>query len=181
MGASGNAALVRLRAPRVSRRKSPQRMPSIGKQVAAFVARFSPEVAAQFRKARATVRAQFPRGFELVFDNYNAFGCGYSTTAKSSGVVVSVVAYPRWVTLFFFNGTRLPDPDGVLQGTGSRIRSLRLDPPSLLNSTSVRRLLKLAIAPHGAALAAAPRLSTQIKSIVARQMPRRPAATRVAR
>ncbi len=149
-------------------------MPSIQSQVSAFIAKFSPEVASQFRKARAEVRALFPRGFELVYDNYNAFGCGYSTTAKSSGVVVSVVAYPRWVTVFFFYGTKLSDPDGILRGSGSRIRSVRLSPPTLLQSKAVRALLKQAIAKFKSEFQTAPRLSTHIKSVVAKQLPRRP-------
>lgn len=149
-------------------------MPSAQSQVSTFIAKFSPEVAAQFRKARAEVRALLPRGFELVYDNYNAFGCGYSTTTKNSGVVVSVVAYPRWVTLFFFCGAMLPDPEGILQGSGARIRSVRLDPPDLLKSKAVRMLLKQAIAQYAVEFQAAPRLSTHIKSVVAKQLPRRP-------
>ena len=148
-------------------------MASTRSQVAAFIARFSPDVASQFRKARAEVRALFPRGFELVYDNYNAFGCGYSTIAKSSGVVISLVAYPKWVTLFFFYGTSLPDPEGILQGSGSRIRSVRLVPPGVLKSRAVRALLKQAIAQYRAEFEAAPRLSTRVKSIVAMQLPRR--------
>jgi hypothetical protein len=131
-------------------------------------------VAAQFRNTRAEVRALFPRGFELAYDNYNGFGCGYSTTPKSSGVVISIVAYPRWVTLFFFHGAKLDDPGKVLQGSGSRIRSIRLDPPSVLKSRAVRTLLQQAIARYGAEFKAAPRLSTLIKSVAAKQLPRRP-------
>lgn len=151
-------------------------MTSTRSQVSAMISRYSPEIAARFRKARTEVRALFPRGFELVYDQHNAFGCGYSTTEKSSGVVISVVAYPKWVTVFFFHGARLPDPEGILQGSGSRIRSVRLDPPSVLKSKAVRRLLKLAIVPYKEAFEAAPLLSTQIKSVVARQRPRRPRA-----
>lgn len=149
-------------------------MPSTESRVSAFVARFTPEVASHFRKARREVRALFPRGFELVYDNYNAFGCGYSTTTKSSGVVVSVVAYPKWVTLFLLYGAKLPDPDGILQGSGSRVRSIRLDPPALLKSKAVRALLRQAIAPFKAEFQAAPRLSTHVKSVVEKQLPRRP-------
>lgn len=149
-------------------------MPSTQSRLSAFIAKFSPDVAALFRKARSEVRTLFPRGFELVYDNYNALGCGYSFSAKSSGVVVSVVAYPRWVTLFFFHGAKLPDPDGILQGAGARIRSVRLDPPALLKSRAVRTLLKQAISRYAAELQGAPRLSTHIKSVVAKQLPRRP-------
>jgi len=141
-----------------------------------FLARFTPDIASQFRKARTEVRALFPRGFELVYDNYNAFGCGYSTTAKASGVVISLVAYRKWVTLFFFHGAKLPDPEGILQGAGSRIRSVRLVSPEVLRSRAVRALLKHAIAPHREGFDAAPRLSTHIKSVAAKQLPRIPKA-----
>jgi hypothetical protein len=149
-------------------------MPSTQSQISSLIARFSPDVARLFRRARSEVRTLFPRGFELVYDNYNAFGCGYSFTAKNSGVVMSVVAYPRWVTLFFFYGTKLADPDGILQGSGTRIRSVRLNPPALLKSKAVRTLLRQAIAQYAADFQAAPRLSTHIKSVVAKQLPRRP-------
>ena len=144
-------------------------------QISAFIDKFSPEVAAQFRAARAHVRTFFPRGYELVYDNYNAFGCGYSTTRINSGVQVSVVAYPRWVTLFFFHGRYLADPEKLLQGSGARIRSIRLQPISLVRSQAVQELLRQAIARCKAELAAAPKLSTSIKSVVAKQLPRRPA------
>lgn len=151
-------------------------MPSTKSQISAFIDKFSPDVASQFRRARTDIRALFPRGFELVFDNYNAFGCGYSTTERSSGVVVSLVAYSKWVTLFFFYGVKLSDPDHLLQGNGSRIRSIRLESPSVPKSKPVRALLKEAIAQHQSAFAAAPRLSTHIKSVIAKQRPRRPGA-----
>lgn len=150
-------------------------MPSASSQVSGFIARYSPDVASQLRAARSEVRALFPRGYELVYDNYNALGFGFSTSPKASGVVLSVVAYPKWVTLFFFHGVHLSDPDGILQGSGSRIRSLRLSPASLLASKPVRVLLKQAIARVKDELATAPVLSTTVKSIAARQRPRRPA------
>lgn len=143
-------------------------------QTSRFIAKYSRPVAAQFRSARAYVRKLFPRGYELVYDNYNALGCGFSTTPRSSNVVVSVVAYPKWVTLFFFNGKRLPDPDKILQGSGVRIRSLRLQPASLLQSKAVHALLSHVIGPYAADLAAAPKLTTIVKSVAARQRPRRP-------
>jgi hypothetical protein len=133
-------------------------------QIAIFIGRYSPSIARQFRAARTHVRKLFPRGYELVFDNYNAFGCGYSTTALASGVIVSVVAYPKWVTLFFFTGTRLPDPEGILQGTGSKVRSVRLEPLAVLESGAVQDLKTT------------PKLSTIIKTQSAKRRPRRPPA-----
>ena len=144
-------------------------------QVSEFIARYSPSVAAQFRKARAKVKALFPNGYELVYDNYNALGCGFSTSARASGVLVSVVAYPRWVSLFFFHGARLSDPKGLLQGSGARIRNIRLVPASLLSSKEVRTLLTEAIAQFKDELAHAPAISTIIKAAMVKRRPRRPA------
>jgi hypothetical protein len=147
-------------------------------QIAGFIAKYSPEVARQFRAARATLRRLFPRGYELVYDNYNALGCGFSPTLRSSDILVSVVAYPKWVTLFFFDGRRLSDPRGLLQGSGVRIRSLRLQPFALIKSVAVGKLLAQAINESKAELKAAPRLSTVVKSVSPRQRPRRPAVSK---
>jgi hypothetical protein len=143
-------------------------------QVSALIARYSPSVAAQFRLARARIRKYFPRGYELIFENYNALGCGYSFTDRGSGVIVSVVAYPRWVTLFFLHGIDLSDPDRILEGSGARIRSVRLEPFSLLRSSSVHELILQAAKRYQRELAGAPRLATVVKSVAKRRRSRRP-------
>lgn len=143
-------------------------------QLAAFIARYSPEMQAQFREARSRLRALFPRGFELVYDNYNALVVGYSPTERASQAIVSIAGYPRWVTLFFLDGAKLPDPSGRLQGSGSRVRNVRLAPPSTLEEDDVLELLSQAIAPHGPAFEAAPKLRTIVKSVSAKQRPRVP-------
>ena len=150
-------------------------MANTSTQVSALISRYSPAVARQFRLARTRIREYFPRGYELIFENYNALGCGYSVTDRGSGVVVSVVAYPRWVTLFFFHGTELADPNRILQGSGARIRSIRLEPFSLLHSSSVRELILQAAQRRQSDFAKAPRLATIVKSVATRRRPRRPA------
>jgi hypothetical protein len=140
-----------------------------------FIERYTPEVAAATRACRAKLQALFPRGCELVYDNYNALAIGYAPGDKASAVVVSIAAYPRWVTLFFLHGVGLPDPDGLLQGSGSRVRSIRLRTPADLDLAPVRQLIALARQPHEKAFAQAPSLRTIVKSVSARQRPRRPA------
>ena len=145
-------------------------------QIATSLAKYSPDVARQFRAARAaraTLRRLFPRGYELVYDTYNGLGCGFSPTPRSSDIVISVLAYPRWVTLFFFEGRYLEDPEGLLQGSGVRIRSLRLQPFTVLKSQAVGTLLEQAIGDIRLELATAPRLSTVLKSVSPRQRPRK--------
>ena len=143
-------------------------------QVAHFIARYTPEMAAAITACRAKLRERVPRGYELVYDNYNALAIGYAWADKASASLVSIAGYPRWVTLFFLYGKGLPDPHGLLAGDGVRVRSLRLASPDDLDKPAVRRLLDLALAPHEADFAAAPPLATVVKAVAAKQRERRP-------
>lgn len=145
-------------------------------QIEAFIAKYSPEVAAQLREARARLRSFFPRGFELIFDNYNALVFGISPTERAKEAFISVAGYPKWVTLFFLYGAQLRDPKGLLEGSGKQVRSIRLKTPEDINKSEVEELIAQAIRPHQSTLQAAPPLTTTIKMIVAKQRPRRPAS-----
>jgi hypothetical protein len=145
--------------------------------IAALVARYAPAVAADLQAARAHLASLVPRGFELVYDNYNALAFGFCPSLRASEAVVSVAAYPRWVTLFFLQGVSLDDPGRVLQGTGSRVRSVRLQPFGRLHAPEIASLLEQALARHAAAFGAAPPLSTVLKSVSDKQRPRRPSST----
>ena len=145
------------------------------KQIAAFLAKYAADIAAELADARARLRAFFPRGFELVFDNYNALVFGMSPTEQAPDAFVSLVGYPKWITLFFLNGTALDDPNGLLEGEGKQVRSIRLKRAADINTPPVEALITQAMRPHHATLLAAPPLATTIKMVVAKQRPRRPA------
>ena len=151
-------------------------MPSAAtaQQVADLIARYTPEMADAITACRFRLRARVPRGFDLVYDNYNALAIGYAWADKASASLVSIAGYPRWVTLFFLYGKGLPDPDGLLEGDGVRVRSIRLTSPEDLDRPAVQRLLDLALAPHAQGFAAAPPLTTVVKAIAAKQRDRRP-------
>jgi hypothetical protein len=143
-------------------------------QIARFSSRYSPEIAAQLSRARRELRAEFPRGFELVFDNYNALVFAISPSESAADAFVSVAGYPRWVTLFFLHGAQLDDPLGLLEGTGKQVRSIRLATGKQVSSPAVRALLKQARTAHAAALKAAPKLSTTVKAALEKRRARRP-------
>ena len=143
-------------------------------RIAGFLARYTPAIGAQLRDARARLCAFFPRGFELVFDNYNALVFGISPTERAADAFVSVAGYPRWVTLFFLHGTDLHDPGSLLQGEGKQVRSIRLKSPAEIDTAAVAALIRQAASARAEALAEAPALGTVIKTAVARQRPRQP-------
>jgi hypothetical protein len=146
-------------------------------QIASFLAKYSPAIEAQLKDARRRLRALFPHGHELIFDNYNALVFGISPTERASDAFISIAGYPRWVTLFFLNGTALNDPNGLLEGQGKQVRSIRLTNPSQINEPQVEALISQSVLPHQAALQTAPSLVTIVKAAVAKQRPRRPAAS----
>jgi hypothetical protein len=142
-------------------------------EIATFLAKYSPEIAAQLRGARAKLQAHFPRGCELVYDNYNALVFCFGPTDRASEAILSVAGYPRWITLFFAKGRTLADPEGLLQGDGSIIRSIRLSSPTDLDRPAVLALIAQAIHPQQPALESAKPLRTIVKSISTKQRPRR--------
>src|SRR3954469_20560398 len=144
-------------------------------QLDAFINRYTPEVAGDARKALAFLTARLPTATRLVYDNYNALVVGFGTSAKVGDIILSIALYPRWVTLFFLRGTVLPDPRGLLEGSGSTVRGVRLQPISRLESADVRALIDAAVA-NAAPLPATGEGPLIIKSISAKQRPRRPAA-----
>jgi hypothetical protein len=143
-------------------------------QVQAFIARFTPEVARVVRAARTKVRALLPGALELVYDNYNALAIGFGPTERASDAIVSLAVFPRWVSLFFMRGTSLPDPQHLLRGNGRQARHIVLDRASVLDRPAVRALLSRAAAEHPTRLNRSARRRIVIKSVSARQRPRRP-------
>jgi hypothetical protein len=140
-----------------------------------FLAKYTPQIAADLRAARRALSAHLPRGYELVYDNYNALVFAFAPTERTSDALISVAGYPRWVTLFFMNGASLLDPEGLLDGEGTTVRSVRLTPASLIDSAPVVALIKAALADRAKEFAKAPKLTTIVKSVAAKQRSRRPA------
>ena len=148
-------------------------MKSAEKQLAEFIGRYTPEIAARAKEVLAAMRRHLPPCIELVYDNYNALVVGFGPTDCASDAVFSVVLYPRWVTLFFLHGATLPDPSKVLKGSGKIVRHVVLDSAADLDKPAIRKLMDRALAACEEPFPAARQLV--IKSISARQRARRPA------
>ena len=150
---------------------------SAERQVVGFIGRFTPDVARAAKTARAKVRRLLPGAFELVYDNYNALALAFGPSERTADVILSIALYPRWVSLFFARGAKLPDPSGVLRGSGKVIRHVVLEPVGVLDSVPVRALIKVAVKTHPTPLGRGPG-QTIIKSVSTKQRPRRPLEAR---
>jgi hypothetical protein len=122
------------------------------------------------------MRRRVSGGYEFVYDNYNALVFGFGSSDRPSEAILSLAIMPRWVALCFLKGAKLPDPKNLLKGSGNIVRSVRLTSPTHLDDRDVDRLISSAIAgasPGYAVGGGEP--STVIRSISAKQRPRRPA------
>jgi hypothetical protein len=149
-------------------------------QLEKFIDKFSPENAALIRAARRKMRARLPTATELVYDNYNFFVIGYGPGEKPSEAIFSIAAQAKGVALCFLQGAGLPDPAGLLRGSGNVVRNLRLESAATLARPEVVALMKAAL--ERAKVPLDPRATHRlvIRSVSARQRPRR-AAPRSAR
>src|SRR5262245_20735756 len=96
------------------------------RELASFIAKFEPKLAKLIKACRAEMRKILPTALELLYDNYNFFVIGYSSSERASDGIVSIAAAANGVALFFLFGVALADPSGILHGSGKQVRSLCL-------------------------------------------------------
>ena len=142
------------------------------KQLAGFVAKFDPAIRKLARNSRTVLRKRLPTAIELVYDNFQALAIGYCSTERMSDCILSLAIFPKGVSLSFFYGAALPDPHGILEGSGSQNRFVRLETAETLLTPDVEALITAAIAQGTTPLAPGGSGYTVIKSISARQRPR---------
>jgi hypothetical protein len=143
-------------------------------QLAEFIDRFTPAVAALARRALVKMRKLTPGALELVYDNYNALAIGFSPTERAGDGIFSIAIFPGHPSLFFLQGAKLPDPTKRLRGSGNVVRHIVIEDVAMFEEPAVRRLIEVALAKAKVPLDAKQRRRLIIKSISAKQRPRRP-------
>lgn len=142
-------------------------------QLASFLAKFTPEVAALAKSIRAAMRTQYPFALELVYDNYNALAIGYCPTERPSEGIFSIAVFPQWVSLFFLQGAQLSDPDKILKGSGNVAKHVRLPSAKTLSEPAVRALMAEATQSAKVPFDPDNKHRLIIRSVAAKQRPRR--------
>ena len=118
------------------------------------IGRYSPEVAATATAGLKKLRARFPGARQLVYERRQSLPIGFAP-AEHGSAVFSLVLYPRWVRFFFLEGVAIDDPEGRLEGTGSQVRSIRVDPrAAIFDDPYIRGLMAQALKAAGSNLKA---------------------------
>jgi hypothetical protein len=72
----------------------------------------------------------------------------YGASAKYADLVFTIAPYPRYVNVMFSRGASMPDPDGILKGTGKKARHIRVEVMTNEMVEKIRKYLRSAVHPE---------------------------------
>src|SRR3989442_14447818 len=110
----------------------------------------------------------------MVYDNYNALVVGFGPNDKPSLAIFFDRGVSPLGDSMLPSGGWVPDPQGRLRGEGRVVRHIRLEDFSILDDPYVQSLINLALHRARAPLDPKNRRQLIIKSISAKQRPRKP-------
>ena len=117
----------------------------MSKDLDKIIAKQPPEMAKLTRAVLAKLRPRFPGAVEMVYDKKRGMVVGFCPDDRASNVINSIGVYSKWINLYFFEGDSLPDPDGLLQGTGNMVRNIRINSADDLDQPGVKALMAEAL------------------------------------
>lgn len=82
--------------------------------------------------------------YENIYDAYSAVAIGYGASERMSDGIFHIAVYSKHVNLGFNDGASLPDPKGILEGQGSRIRHISIKSPDDLKRPELRSYIRRA-------------------------------------
>src|SRR5262249_28761746 len=113
-------------------------------QLLDFLAPYDLKVGELALRLREFVFNQAPEANEKLFRSY-AVSLSYSLTNRWTDGFCHIVVYRNHVNLGFNKGAQLPDPNGLLEGTGKMIRHLRITSADDLKKSFLLRFIRSAI------------------------------------
>ncbi len=110
--------------------------------LAEFFSRYPPTVGEIAIACADVIRSAIPDATETLDDA--AHVVGYAIGPGYSGLVCTIIPSRKGVKLGVVRGAALPDPRGLLEGTGKRHRYVQLNERSDLDRDGIVELLKAA-------------------------------------
>ncbi len=153
----------------------PKSSGSSRQQLDSFLAKFTPEMAKLARRALVKMRKRLPNAIEMVYDNYNALVVGFAPNERPSDAIFSIAVFPRKIALCFLQGAKLPDPHKRLRGSGNVVRNVTLVDLSVFEDPQIGALMDEALRRAKVRMDPKQKRKIVIRSISAKQRPRRPA------
>src|SRR5579863_9170731 len=108
----------------------------------AFFAGYTPDVQAISRELRAMVRGTIPEANEILFARHNHIG--YLFTESMQDRVCYICPLKDYVRLGFDFGGQLADPERLLEGTGKRMRHVKVRTLKEAENPALKQLVEAA-------------------------------------
>lgn len=111
------------------------------KELLEFLRRYDPEIGDLALSVREFVLAETSPPHEYILNVSYTVAMGYGPTDRVSDTICMIGAYSSHVNLGFNKGTELEDPHRLLQGTGKKIRHVKIKTEADLSHPGIRDLL----------------------------------------
>ena len=111
--------------------------------VAEYVRHVPADLRPTLQAARKTIKGIAPNATETAWRTWPI------RYRQGDLYVVAVGNYPRWISVFFFRGGELEDPDGILEGSGRLMRHIKLRDPKEASRPAVKRMIRQAFRAGG--------------------------------
>lgn len=126
--------------------QSPAARRSAESKARELIARFAPAHVRLVEAARRSLKKRLPTAHELVYEYRDWFVISYSPDERGYEGVLALRGSADGVKLYFNRGKGLPDPERLLQGSGTQTRWIALEAASTLRRPAVATLIDEALA-----------------------------------
>lgn len=103
----------------------------------------NPETEAIARQTKALIEDIMPDVVEVPWPKQNIIGYGVGPK-KMSEHFCYIGVFKNHVNLGFYYGSELPDPENLLEGTGKRLRHIKISQQDQLDNPAIRDLIMVA-------------------------------------
>ena len=114
-------------------------------ELRSYIQNLNPKNQKLFRSVRAAVRKRFPTAHELAYDYSSHVVIAYSSTDRAIDAIVAIAGRADGVRLYLMRGPQLPDPKGLLSGSGKETRFVQVEAASQLAHRDVKALMAAAV------------------------------------
>ena len=92
-------------------------------------------------EVRRLIRRLLPKAQEKIYAGWGGADYGYAASGRG---FLSIGPQKGYVNLYFMKGVELPDPAGLLEGTGKRLRHVKIRAPEDLKDRHLHALVRSA-------------------------------------
>ncbi len=117
--------------------RAPRQKPQTWDEV---LAGHSPEVQAAARALEAVIREELP-DVDVQFDPGNGL-LAFGRSMKMRDLLFALIPHAGWVNLQLAHGAMLPNEDGLIEGTGKRIRHIKVRSDAWASDPRVRQAIR---------------------------------------